>query len=305
MLAQWRKRGYALESNAVHTRTLRGQLASTFANSAVPLKDWGGDSSLEFPSAAYPALNDLATDPHLLRVAQKLLGTEDVRLMQCVAWPKFGDDSSFDSASNRDQRVHMDYGNNGFLHPPAWESPQVAAAIVYLSDCDETGGGTCVVPRRGDYDPVYRWPYVHMPGIGSRRFHNDRSHAEAYMREKDPHGWMLRQLLYERELQLSPEAGSVLWYRHDVWHRGTPVKKGAVRYVVNMAWRRADAPGICCWNAGFSRRLYEPFMRRLVASLDGNQLRSLGFPPRDHSYWNAQTREAVRLRYGADLVSRL
>ena len=296
---------YALGERVVHTRTLKGQLSRTFSQ-AVPSHDWGDDREAEFPSTEYPALNDLAMNPYLLRVAQKLLGTENVRLMQCVAWPKFGDNTKCTSESNQDQRMHMDYGNNGFLHPPSWDNPNVVAAIVYLSDCAETGGGTCVVPRRGDYDPAYRWPYVHMPGIGGRRFHNDRRHAEEYMREKDPHGWMLRKLLYEREIQLSPEAGSILWYRPTCvasWDSGAQ-RCGALRGQHGVA-QKADAPGICCWNAGFSRMLYESSMCEFVASLDGSQLRSLGFPPQDHPYWTERTKEAIYRRYGVDLVSRL
>ena len=308
MFEQWRTRGYAIEENILHTDALVDQLETQFAHGS-PTIDWGADRRLEFPSRVFPALNDLAVDSRLLCTAKRLLETENIRLIQCVAWPKYGNsDGNSDrrSASNRDQRMHMDYGNNTLLHPPPWhETPQIVSAIVYLSDCQDTGGGTCVVARRGDNDPAYRWPYVHMPGIGGRKFVNDRSSAEKMMQECDPIGWRIRKLLYQREILLSPAAGSVLWYRHDTWHRGTPVRRGKIRYVVNMAWARAEVAGVCQWNPGFARRLYEPFMQRYIASLDGQQLRSLGFPPKEHPYWTRSTRHAVNVRYGKDLYSRL
>jgi len=55
------------------------------------------------------------------------------------------------------------------------------AMIVYYSDTEITGGGTAVVPRRGERDSVYQWPYVHMPGIAGIPFQNDRKSAEKSM----------------------------------------------------------------------------------------------------------------------------
>jgi hypothetical protein len=107
---------------------------------------------------------------------------------------------------NNDQRIHMDYGNHTWVHPPRWNKPNVVAAIVYLSDTRETGGATAVVARRGGVDeytdPIYTWPYKHMPGIspGQMKYVNNRELAEEYMKEKAPESYAIRLQCYEREV---------------------------------------------------------------------------------------------------------
>lgn len=302
---QWREKGYAVDDRPLGrvAADVRRQLGAHFEGRA-PTNDWGHDPDLHFPTPRLPALNALAVLPTLIATAQRLLRTDRVRLIQCVAWPKFGDNPCADASSNASQRMHMDYGNNSFVHPPPWDRPNVASAIVYLDDCNVTGGGTAVVPRRAATDPAYEYPYLNMPGLGPFEFKNDRDAAERYMRLANPRGWRLRQELYRREIQLAPKAGSVLWYRHDVWHRGTPVKRGHVRFVVNMAWAKEGAP-VCVWNPGFAQQMYSRFMRDFLKTLDGAQLASLGFPRKSHPFWTQETAAAVARRYGVDLYSRL
>ena len=62
--------------------------------------------------------------------------------------------------------MHMDYGNNTFLHPADWYSPETVAIIIYLSDTNLTEGGTAVVPRIDNNDELYQFPYINMPGLG-------------------------------------------------------------------------------------------------------------------------------------------
>lgn len=47
--------------------------------------------------------------------------------------------------------------------------------------------------------------------------------------------------------------GDVLFYRLDVWYRGTPVFAGKVRYVHNLVWKRRDARSIYMWNQGLKK----------------------------------------------------
>lgn len=301
----WRTKGYALcpLGKKRPIIDLRRQLGAYFEGQK-PTNDWGNDLNLYFPTEKLQALNKLAVLPELLVTAQTLLRTKRVRLIQCVAWPKYGDNPCKNGGSNASQRMHMDYGNNTMVHPPPWESPNVASAIVYLDDCRVTGGGTAVVPRRGDFDPAYRYPYLNMPGVGPYEFINDRTVAEDYMRDANPREWRMRRELYNREVQLFPKAGSVLWYRHDVWHRGTPVKRGHVRFVVNMAWAKEDAP-VSIWNPGYAQKMYSSFMRDFLTTLSGAQLESLGFPRKNHPFWTSETILAVFRRYGVDLHSKL
>ena len=48
-------------------------------------------------------------------------------------WCKAGH-HDFGAQQNNDQRFHMDYGNNTFLHPTPWYQPENVAAIAYLAD---------------------------------------------------------------------------------------------------------------------------------------------------------------------------
>ena len=67
-----------------------------------------------------------------------------------------------DTEFNNNDQMHMDYGNNTFLHPSDWNNPEYVAAIIYFSDTNETGGKTAVVPENGVNDELYQFPYINM-----------------------------------------------------------------------------------------------------------------------------------------------
>jgi len=212
------------------------------------------DKKFEFPTFIEP-LDDLVLSESLIRAVQQLLNTEDIRLIQADLWPKIGFSNEQHAAhENTDQRMHMDYGNNTLLHPD-WDRPDAVAAIVYYDDWEETKGGTGYVLRQGKDDPLYQPPFVNMPGQAGIPYFNDRAAAENWFKENDPKNYLLRQQLYEREEVVQFKPGTILFYRHDLWHRGRPLVAGKLRRVHNLAWKRADARGISNWNEGFSRNL--------------------------------------------------
>ena len=286
----WRTLGFVLVPNLVDVVQPLAEMRQRYPPDTPCTPDFGSGERRQFPFAE-PGLNQVTVHPSLLAAVRQLLGTHDIRLIQSVAWAKYGTPST-GPASNRDQRMHMDYGNNMWTHPPT--QPDVVAAIVYYSDTRDTGGATTVVPRQPD-DPVYTRPFSHMPGIGGLPFANDRQTAEAQMEGKTAD---IRQVCYARETPVPAPAGSALLYRLDTWHRGTPVRDGQVRYVHNLAWRRGDAPGVSTWNAGFTRTMYDGHFERFIASLTPEQLETLGFPSLDSEIWQSQEmHEAVRARY--------
>ena len=85
------------------------------------------------------------------------LNLQDVRLTQCEVWPKYGF-SSHDPFNNSDQRMHCDFPNHTLVCPPPWDNPEAVEIIIYLSDVEECGGATAVVPREGAADPAYKYP---------------------------------------------------------------------------------------------------------------------------------------------------
>ena len=69
--------------------------------------------------------------------------------------------------------------------------------------------------------------------------------GKEYFRENDPTIYAFRQQLYSRERYVRYRPGTLLLYRHDLWHRGTPMKSdGAtaggdgMRLVLNMVFKK-------------------------------------------------------------------
>jgi hypothetical protein len=91
------------------------------------------------------------------------------------------------------------------------------AMIVYYSNSEETEGGTRVVPRNGEDDPLYQMPYDKISGLGEFSWINDKTSCEKYFEEKHPEVYEFRKKLYEREIGVKFKPGTVLFYRHDVW----------------------------------------------------------------------------------------
>jgi hypothetical protein len=259
--------------------------------------DFGSaDRKFEFPTKV-KVLDDLVLSEFLMKSVQQLLDTENVRLMQADLWPKIGSSNKAnDAQANTDQRMHMDYGNNSLLHPD-WGHPEAVAAIIYYDDCDETAGGTAFVARQGENDPVYRTPYINMPGQGGKPFFNDRETVENWFLENDQDVYELRKSLYDREQLVNFKPGSILFYRHDIWHRGTPLVEGKLRRVHNIAWRRADARGWTNWNEGWARQSYYGDVESIIGRSTPLQRSLLDFPLPGDAYWTEQKILNVEARF--------
>lgn len=250
----------------------------------------------EFPTFV-DALDDFILNEQLITAAQQLLGTPDIRLALAHFWPKIGAAAApQDAQDSSDQRMHMDYGNSTLLHPD-WHQPEALTAIVYFDDCDETAGGTAYVTRNGDSDPAYQPPFVHMPGQAGIPFINDRASAEQWFKENDPEAYELRQQLYEREAIVNFKPGTVLFYRPELWHRGTPVVPGKLRRVQSLAWNRADARGLSIWNEGWARQCYTGKVESIVGRATPLQRSLLDFPPPGDDYWTADKLDNVEARF--------
>ena len=260
--------------------------------------DFGSpDRKFEFPTSVTP-LDDLVLNEQLIIAVQQLLDTPDIRLLQADLWPKIGVEADrHEAQANTDQRMHMDYGNNTVLHPD-WQSPEAVAAIIYYDDGAVTSGSTAYVPRQGDTDPVYQTPLIHMPGQAGKPFFNDRRTVENWFDKNDPDAHKLRSTLYEREQLVDFKPGTILFYRHDLWHRGTPVTPGTLRRVHNLAWRRADARGWSNWNEGWARQSYYGHVESIIGRSTPLQRSLLDFPMPGDSYWTSQRIDHVEARFG-------
>jgi len=336
-IQQWRDKGFCVVSGLIEptlmekcTKLLQDRWDTTEKCG----KDFGSNGEFEFPCGAIT--DHLTVDENLISFVRKLLQTEDITLTQSDAWSKAGQPASLSYEttaqneiitstysktaafreikakmsqeywgkhgniySNQDQRIHMDYGNHTFLHPREWHTPDTVAAIVYFHDTSKCGGGTAVVPRSGDDDPLYKPPYTNMPGYGGFQFFNSKAAAEDYFRSSNPEVAMFREHLYEREVIPHYKQGDILFYRLDTWHRGTPLKEGGIRAVQSLAWRRTDCPWYNTWNPGLSRKMYYGPIEKFFAEISPSQRASIGVPLPGHSYWTHYTIEMLKARYPA------
>ena len=313
-VTSWRERGSVLVDGLLPDDLVAAVAEMAAAAFPVPADvdlampaDFGSGGRFVFPSDA-PAVNTLTLHPRLLGAVAQLLGTpvSDLRLTQSDLWVKYGRTArSGDPVDNDDQRMHVDYPNHTLTHPPPWDSPDAVEMIVYLSDARDCGGATRVVPRRGPDDPAYRWPIVDTPGVAGHEWVNDRGTAEAGLALRAPDVAAFRaEHLYAREEEVVFRQGTVLLYRHDTWHRGTPLHAGARRMVMNLTFRRAASEWISTLHEGWAWSMYRRTgaMERLIIESSVEQRAVLGFPPPGHPCWTAPLVDAVRARYpGIDL----
>ena len=267
--------------------------------------DFGSNGLLEFP-CPFPNVNQLSLAKPILQLSKRLLNTDEIRLIQADVWAKYGSKSSFSDEDNRDQRMHMDFGNNTLLHPPSWNKPEAVACIISFDHTQSCGGGTALVPREGDDDEAYQLPYMKMPGMSDYPWFNDRSKELSYFKEHHPHIYEFRTRLYGREFVANYKPGTILFYRHDLWHRGTPLVPGKIRRVQNLGFKRADCDWVTTWNPGWVRSMYDKgrYVEKLLPKLTIEQRSCLGFPKPGSSYWTPENFESVRARWepwGMDL----
>lgn len=226
-----------------------------------PLPDTKSFGGVGFPFLGRNSepLNQLCLHERMLQAVKQLLRVEDspVLMTQADCWVK--QDLKHDSGlpaeyENTDQRMHMDYPNHYLTHPTPWYEPEAVAIIVYL-DNEDCGGATRFVPRRDVHDEAYQYPYINNPGVAQIPWINDRTLAEDHLRNHFPEAFRFREKLYQREQPVSYSIGTILFYRLDLWHRGTPLNKGKERAVVNLLYKKQTAQHITSWHVGWARNV--------------------------------------------------
>lgn len=307
-IEQWRKNGYLLINNMIPENLLLKcksrldeiypQLNSKNLIKKVKEQDFGSEGKLEFPTN-YDEFNLITLDKNIIKSVKKLLNTEKILLTQSDIWSKYGANiETPENSSNQDQRIHVDYGNNYLTHPISWDKPESVAIIVYFDNFKDVKGTTAFVPNNDKTRDFYNYPLVNSPGLSGYPFINDKNNAEKYFLENNLDIYNFRQKLYDNELYPNYELGTVLFYRHDLWHRGTPVKDGQVRRVLNLGFKKIDCYWINNWNPGFSKKLaWHGDFEKFIAKIDVEQRTCLGFPHPKSKYWNKNTIAYLKARY--------
>lgn len=295
---QWRNQGFTIISDLLEPELITSSLTylqELYQNDKINCHDFGSQGKLEFPCNS--TLDKISIHDRIICCVQELLQTKDILLTQADTWGKEGRVSNNQVNSNNDQRMHMDYGNNTFLHPSKWDNPEAVSIIMYLSDILETGGGTSVVPRNTKTKYLYNSPYLKMPGIQNYQFDNDRQHAEDYFQQEHIQVFHFRQQLYQHEITPQPKKGDILFYRLDLWHRGTPVKEGQVRFVMNLVFKKKECFWINQWNPGWTKKMYYGELEKLFIEMTPTQRSVLGVPLPDDPYWNFERLDCLKDRY--------
>ena len=124
--------------------------------------------------------------------------------------------------------------------------------IMFLDIVEECAGATATIPR--DFSPAAADPTT------STRGRSKQTHPEIYA--------------HEQQVRFKP--GTMLLWRQDTFHRGTPVREGSLRRVHGIVYRREE----CSWtqdNVGCDPSL--------LSALDPWQRSVIGFPKLDDPYW--------------------
>lgn len=264
---QWRQAGYAFVNGILPeslVARVRAQARSVFSKRTDAQQPGEG---LGFPFlntqtfGEIDAANEIPLHPRLIAAVGQLLGVsvDQIMLGQAELWAKVGEpacEGEWAPLQNQDQRMHMDYPNHYLTHPAPWNFPEAVTAILYLDDIEGIEGGTGLVPRCGDDDPLYAFPYTMMPGVADIPWTNDRVQTEKHLAQAFPEVAAFRQGLYHKERTVHYSTGSLLLYRYDLWHRGRPIVPSARRIVMNLAWRkRSCAHFITSWQQGWAKSM--------------------------------------------------
>jgi hypothetical protein len=315
-IRSWRENGFALVDGLFDAQLIKRARAESLpffpaagSSESDGVTDYGSQGTMEFPSPS-DSINLITLHPRLIGAVSQLLGVHvwSLRLTQSEPWAKYGHTNQpGDRLDNQDQRIHVDYPNHTLTHPADWDRPEAVSVLVYYDAVEECGGATEFVPREGPNDPAYAGPLVRTPGMAGLEFVNDRTEAEAYLRKVAPETAQWRaENLYARAKSVQYRPGTVLFYRQDLWHRGTPMRPGAMRLMHNITYRRKECEWISTVHQGWAWAMYRPskVMVKLLAESSVEQRCVLGFPEPGHDYWTRGTLNAVRARlepWGMDM----
>jgi len=221
-----------------------------------------------FPYAG-PILNEVSAHPALIDLVERLLGTEDIRMGDCVLQAKYGTLAG----GGRDQNLHNDaWEGSSLVYPSERGIFQRIFAIVYLTDVTTDLAPTHVVARSDCADV----PLVTETGLAS------------YTRDDYP--W-----LYEAERPVLAPAGAALITTGRTIHRGSAVRAArGERFALFVNFHAAAAT----WQR--SRTFVSlpgapegPAARRFMSDSTPKQRQLLGFPPPGHDYWSEETLRRV------------
>ena len=261
-----------------------------------------GDA-INFPSLHAPATNEVTLHERCWKVVEQLLGTDDLRLAESIVISKYGANGqetpwheSGDAGITGDQQLHQDYSSDTLLIPPPIDPArgrfcEGVQCLLYYTDTDPHNGG----PTMGVWDdgpiPESEWQRDY------KTLRTIRGDEPEPLKTNISRGAAVRPDLYARERPLRCRRGTAVFYRYELWHRGSAMKPGGLRIMHSFAFRRADCPWLGGVAAGYGLEVSR-MPRSWVAGLTVAQRNLLGFPQVGDPYWTADTINGVAEHYG-------
>ncbi len=221
------------------------------------------------------SLNRLAFHPGLLDLAERFLGSADLRLYEAELWAKYA------GAVDYDQCHHRDFVNHSLVVPKRSQPGTQMLNWILLSDVGDEDGPTKVVPL-----PVgERVPYWPVP--------RDHDITNDYL----PSG-----MFAEEEVSMTGPAGTLFTFRSDVLHRGS-------RMTGERSTRFALLADYDVWGprwtgrVAWAERATQPDWFEIVERATPRERSVFGWPGPGDPYWDEQTLADTQARYpGADLT---
>lgn len=235
--------------------------------------EFAGIDSFPFASVE---VSLLAVSSHLIRLAERLLGDDDLRLYSAEAWAKYT------GAADYDQAMHRDYLNHTMLVPTGSADYAQLEMFVYLVDVPQGLG------------PPHMVSQVHTRNFPAKPNWFPRTAVD------DDEGGFVSPTpnadLYDLEVSGAGPAGTVVAFQPGTFHRGTAMStpRGA-RFTMHVNYRPASVE----WGhrQSWAGRSHEPGWYRFVEHASPRQLTLFGFPPPGHGYWTPDTLAGVAQRY--------
>jgi len=223
-------------------------------------------------------LNRLAFHPDLLDLAERFLGSADLRLYDAELWAKYA------GAVDYDQRHHRDFGNHTLVVPKRSDPATQLTSWILLSDVGEDDGPTKVVPLSVGESVPY-WPET-LDGS-----------ANDYVTNYLPAG-----AFGDEEVSVTGPAGTLFSVRTDMVHRGS-------RMTGERSARFSLLTNYDVWGSrwtgrvGWAAHALGPDWGELIERATPRERSVLGFPAPGDPYWDEQTLADTQARYPrADLT---
>ncbi len=223
-------------------------------------------------------LNRLAFHRDLLDLAERFLGSADLRLYEAELWAKYA------GAAEYEQSHHRDLGNHSLVVPKRSDPATQMMSWILLSDVGEEDGPTKLVPLSVGESVPY-WPDT-LEGS-----------ANDYVTNYLPAG-----AFADEEISVTGSAGTLYSFRTDTVHRGSrmPAERSA-RFILHADYD-VWAPrwtGRVAW----AERSLSPDWGELIERATPRERSVFGFPAPGDPYWDEQTLADTQARYPrADLT---